>query len=296
MSSSSSELRSSLIGPPQRCGTEGEVREFNSGLYSSVEGFSKLTVPRYEFIPLNTDLKEARLLRLHPTDDLTAHVRCNLETHSLTDLPYFVAINNARGYRNIQEAIEVDGQALLTSVALERFLRYIRTKIDKPTNFWVRYVCVVELDPQEQATYWTRDFSDQMYAKASQIIDMHEINGHLIENGYFERVFDSRYVGKEKVWSGRDTDEPVILPRVCPVRLGTKPNIEAPTMDYQYMPLDMIADEIRVMCIMPAEDTSAPIVMHAAHCPIRCEAHYIALSCMSRHPMMQNSILMDLRW
>jgi hypothetical protein len=116
-----------------------------------------------------------------------------------------------------------------------------------------------------------------MYASASEVIDMHEINNNLIGNGYFETVHDSRYSRWTKQWSG--SEDEMILPRVCPVRLGTKPNIEAPSEDYRYMPLDMVTDEIRVINIMPAEDAAAPIVIHVAHCPIRCEASYIALSC-----------------
>lgn len=127
-------------------------------------------------------------MKLHPADKAADHVRCNLETRRLTDLPSFIAIKNARGFRNIQEAIEVDGGAHLISFALERFLRYLRTKINKPTLVWVRYICVLEFDLKEQRTYWTRDFSDKMYGTVSEVIDMHEINNRLIENGYFEKA------------------------------------------------------------------------------------------------------------
>lgn len=269
--------KSSLLGQPETCGIEGTIRQFNNKLYTQGEEFSELTVPEYDFTPLNTDPKQVRLLRLHPATDPTTHVHCNLEIYGLTELPSFVAIHNARGYRNIKEPIEVDGRVLFISVALERFLRYLQTKIDKAILIWVRYACVVELNAKEQETYWTRDFSDAMYARASEVIDMHEINNHLIGNGYFETVHDSRYSRWKKQWSG--SDDEMILPRICPVRLGTKPNIEAPSEDYRYMPLDMVTDEIRVINIMPAEDATAPIVIHVAHCPIRCEASYIALSC-----------------
>jgi hypothetical protein len=273
--------RAPLIKSLEVCGTEEVVRHFNNGLYISEDGTSKLNVPEYEYSPLSIEPQEARLLKLHPANDLAEHVRCTLETHPVTQLPPFIAIKNARGYRKIEEAIEVDGHALLISPALERFLRYLRTKIDKPTLIWVRYACVVEFDPAEQKTYWTREFSDNMYALASEAIDMHQINSRLIENGYFEKVVDARYTKWNKVWNGRDGQ--MVLPRVCPIRLGTKPSIDEPTMEYQYMPLDMVTDEIRIMCIMPAEDTAAPIVMHAAHCPIKCEVTYIALSCRSHY-------------
>jgi hypothetical protein len=261
------------------CGTEETVRKFNNTLYVSEDGYSKLVVPKYVYVPLNTEPQGVRLLKLHPTNELADHVRCNLEVYSLTGIiPPFVAVKNARGYRNIEQAIEVDGQALLISAALERFLRYLRTKIPQPILIWVRYICVVEHDLTEQNAYWTREFSDKMYALATEAIDMHSINNRLITNGYFEKVFHTQWGNRSKEWNGIHGRE-VILPRVCPVRLGTKPSIEAPTMDFRYMPLDMIADEIRVMCIMPAKDETAPIVIHVAHCPIKCEVTYIALSC-----------------
>jgi hypothetical protein len=268
----------SLFGSLDTCGTEESAPVINNSLYSVGEESWELTVPEYEFKQLNLEPQEVRLLRLYPTDDQTAHVRCSLETCSFIDLPPFVAVKNARGYRKIQEVIELDGHALSVSVALERFLRYLRTKIEKPTLIWVRYACVVENDPEEQKTYWTREFSDKMYALAAEVVDMHEINSRLIENGYFKKVYDSRYQTWDKQWN--ETPDQMILPRVCPIRLGTLHNgIGAPTRDYQYMPLDRVTDEIRVLNVMPAEDQAAPIVMHAAHCPIKCEAYYIALSC-----------------
>lgn len=282
------ELSTTNVASIKSCGEKEIVRQFNNSLYVRGEETSKLVVSKLEYTPLNTHTHEARLLRLHPTDDVTKHVRCNVETYLVTDLPPFIAIKNARGYRKFEEAIEVDGQALLISVALERFLRYLRTRISKPTCIWVRYACVIELDPQEQSTYWTREFSDKMYAMAAQTFDMHDINSCLIDNGYFEKVVDTRYASWKKEWYG--TPDQMVLPRVCPVRLGTRPSNEAPTMEYQYMPLDMIANEIRIICIMPAQDTAAPIVMHVAHCPIKCEVTYIALSCKSFYAIVSQPI------
>ena len=278
---SSDQPSAALIGPLENCGTEKAIRHINNDLYTRTEKNETKTeesvdfnLPSYTYGPLRVEPEEARLLRLHPTDDQATHVRCNLETHLLAELPSFVAVQNARGFRNLKEAIEIDGGALLISFALERFLRYLRTKINKPSLVWVRYICVVEFDPKEQNAYWTRDFSDKMYAKAAEVIDMHEINSLLIENGYFEKA---GHGGWEKEWY-RSSEE-MVLPRVCPIRLGTKADNEAPTMNYRYMPLDAIADEIRIVCIMPATDRAAPIVVHAAHCPIKCEVTFIALSC-----------------
>jgi hypothetical protein len=265
------------IATDESCKPEHTVRRFNE---------IDSATPEIALKTLCIETYEVRLLRLHPTDNSANHVRCDLSIFQLTELPSFIAIQNARGYRALNLAIEIDNQALVISAALERFLRYLRTRVKEPTYVWVRYACVQELDPQEQKTYWTREFSDLMYARASQIFDMHEINSRLIDNGYFETVHDSRYAEWNKDWYGRP--DKVVLPRVCPIRLGTQVRHEAPTVQYQYMPLDSVTSEIRVMCIMPAEDSAAPVVMHAAHCPIKCEVTYVALSCEYPPPQKKN--------
>jgi hypothetical protein len=138
---------------------EEPLRQFKNTLYRTSEESSDLTVPEYEYTSLSTDPQEVRLLKLYPTDDLSAHVSCSIETYNLASVPAFVAINNARGYRHLREPIEADGYALFITVALERFLRYYRTKSTQPVLLWVRYACVLEFDPQEQKTYWTRGSS-----------------------------------------------------------------------------------------------------------------------------------------
>lgn len=252
--------------------------QFNNSLYvRNKDGTDSLVVPEMEYAPLHLNPREARLLVLHPTDDVAEHVRCSLEVYTLTELPSYIAIKNARGYREYRQPIEVDGKALFISSALERFLRYLRTTIVQPTRIWVRYACVVEFDKSEQEAYWTREFSDFMYEQASETFDMHEINSHLVDTGCFQRLVHPTHFERPKEWYG--FPERLTFPKVCPIRLGSHSSLEAPTMDYQYMPLDMVADEIRIMCIMPAEDIYAPIVIHVAHSPIRCQNHYLALSC-----------------
>jgi hypothetical protein len=265
------------------CEPKQQVRRFRNSLYNRGENGPKFLVPQIEYTPLDVEQPEARLLKLHPTSDVSEHVRCDLEIHSVSQLPPFVAVENARGFRKVEEAIKIvhagTRNALIISAALERFLRYLRTRIEEPTYFWVRYACVLKFNTLEQQRYWTREFSNKMYAAASIILDMHDVNNRLIKNKYYERAIVPENRGRKKEWYGRPNE--MILPRVCPVRLDTRPDIEAPSMQYRYMPLDMVADEVRIICVMPAEDEFASLVMHVAHCPIRCDVTYIALSCMS---------------
>jgi hypothetical protein len=82
---------------------------------------------------------------------------------------------------------------------------------------------------------------------------------------------------------------------VClPINLGQRPSNEAPTYRYEYVPLDMVADEIRMLVLMPAEDPSAPLVMRMAHCPMHCEVNYHALSYTWGDPQpLSKVIIMD---
>lgn len=271
------ELDAANVASVQTLQPAQQVRQFDNALYRRGETISELTVPEIEYSPLGTNPPKVRLLRLQPASGVHEHVCCKLEVYPLTDVPPFIAIRNARGYKFFEEAIEIDGKAKLITIALERFLRYLRTRIKEPVCIWVRYACVLESNADERTIYWTRDFSDLMYGLASEVFDMHDTNNRLIENGYFERIVDRRFSRWDKDWYG--VPDEIVLPQVCPVRLGSQPNCVAPTEPYQYVPLDSFADEIRIICIMPAKAIDAPIIMHVAHCPIKCEVTYMALSC-----------------
>lgn len=58
------------------------------------EGEQHLTMPRFEHTSLNDEVKEQRLITLHPSsEDLNSpsnHVRCDLETVSLNVAPPFI--------------------------------------------------------------------------------------------------------------------------------------------------------------------------------------------------------------
>lgn len=253
-----------------------QIRDFDDKWYPTEESDEDLMAAlRFQYSTLEES--EVRLIRLKPATDVVDHVQCELTTFPLDSLPPFTAVQNARGYRSFQEAIEVNNHILPISAALERFLRFIRGRVPESTYIWVRHVCVQEFDKREQKLFWTREYSDMMYSRATEILDMHEINNLLVENGYFGRIVDSRYLTWRKEWLG--TPENIVLPRICPIRLGSNPNNDDPTKGYQYLPLDMVADEIRVLCIMPSEDPAARIVMHAAHCPIKCDVTFASLSC-----------------
>ncbi|KAK5118767.1 hypothetical protein LTR85_007973 [Meristemomyces frigidus] len=115
-----------------------------------------------------------------------------------------------------------------------------------------------------------------MYGLATQQVDMNAHVSHLVEQGVVEKTYDSRYHEWQKQWS--EMPEQAIVPTVSPIRLSKKCSNDTPTDMYEYSPLDMVADEIRVLVLTPSVDTSASVVCHVGHCPIHCEVTYMALS------------------
>lgn len=243
------------------------------------DGQHHLNIPRFEFAPLNDEKKEQRFIILQPSaknlNEPENYVRCELKTIPLDDAPPFIAIKNARGYRLLTQVIEVNGKAHIISAALEAFLRHFRAMSNEPIRLWTRYLCVNEFS-EEQPKYWTRDWCDMMYAKATDVVDMHEFNATHIENGAMRTVVEPEHRNWRKDWMAQD--QRAVNPKVFPFRLGLMPKSDIPTHDYQYVPLDPVADEIRVIILHPAQDESAPLVVHLGHCPIRCEVRFAALS------------------
>lgn len=254
-----------------------------STLYiSRDDGTRDLSQPEYEYTTLKIEPQELRLFVLQPCKDdrnaLANHVSGRFEVYPVeAKLPDFVGVYNARGYRLFQEAIEVDGKPLIVSVALERFLRHFR-RDDEPVRIWVRHLCLDQPDPAERETYWTREFSDAMYERATERVDMSEIVADLRERNIIERVIDLRFRRWTKLWD--EVPQKIELPKVFPIRLGAGSKHDPGDVhnDFEYVPLDTVADEIRVLVVMPSEDSNAPIVTHLGHCPIKCEVNYQAIS------------------
>jgi Heterokaryon incompatibility protein (HET) len=123
------------------------------------EGFREATLPAYEYSPLKDDLI------LHPCSgdkaDPANHVKCDFNVRPLSSAEPYIAVKNARGYRKLQELIELDGKSLLVSAALERFLRHYR-RSDQPVRLWVRYICLHKPDDHERERYWNPCMKNQL--------------------------------------------------------------------------------------------------------------------------------------
>lgn len=247
--------------------------------YTTSDGCRVPTAPVYEYGSLNLENADMRFLVLQPcSGDKQApenFVKCCLEVQALSRAEAFVAIKNARGYRLLQEVIEVDSRSLIVSAALERLLRHLRQP-DKSVRLWVRYICIDQANAEEMSKFWTRTHQDAMYDKAASVVDMSSVLSDLRRRGIIDKVVDTRYREWDKKWSTITPELP--LPKVYPAKLGKKFSIDHPLDNHEYVPLDTVADEIRVIVIAANADPEAPLVLHLGYCPIASEVAYHALS------------------
>ncbi|KAL0778925.1 hypothetical protein CaCOL14_005183 [Colletotrichum acutatum] len=255
-------------------------------LRKELEDCWELDVPAYEYTPIDRDAQEQRFLVLHPCpgdkSDPENHVRCSIEIRPLAKAGSFIAIRDSRGYRLIQDAIEIDGKGLVVPAAVEVFLRYFRGH-RLPVTLWIRHICLEEFSSAEdQKGYWTREFLDSMYARATQVVSMTEVVTELLERGMVERRTQSKYREWNKAWHYIDDESKpsfqFTLPKIYPIKLGKSPSNDAPVTNHDYVPLDMLVGEIRILVVTPSEDREAPVIAHLAHCPMVCEVRYHALS------------------
>ena len=246
---------------------------------SRADGFRDAVAPAYEYEALNLEKEEIRILILEPCagdkNDRYNYVKFTFEVQPLASAEPFIAIKNGRGFRLLQEAVEIGDRSLLVATALEKFLRNIR-KSGETVRLWVRYICVNQREPDEMSKQWTRDFVERIYARAESVIDMHATLDDLLDRGVIEKSVDSRYKEWKKNWDSGPKSYP--LPKVYPTRLGKRPSNEQPFDDYEYVPLDAVAGEIRVIVIANDPDPGAPLILHLAHCPMGSDVAYHALS------------------
>jgi hypothetical protein len=244
------------------------------------KGQHSLVVPKYEYQPLNHTANEQRFIILHPClGDRQAtenYVQCSIETLPVDSAGSFIAVRNSRAYKRILDAIEIDGKALIVPVAMEIFLRHLREK-EKPVRLWARHLCLGEYSPDDRR-YWNREFVDSMYGRATEVIDMMAYLLNLREGGIIDQIFDPRYTEKDAEKQWEYSPERTKVPEVLPIRLGKKVDNYAPIDTYDYVTLDPVVEEIRVLIIEPSEEPDSPLITQLAHCPIHCEYGFNALS------------------
>ncbi|KAI1082312.1 heterokaryon incompatibility protein-domain-containing protein [Whalleya microplaca] len=249
-------------------------------------------LPNHEYKPLNLDVMEQRFLIVHPCPrdkirDINYrlaeenHVRCTMEIHTPPYPPY-TALDNTRGYWEYKLPIEVDGCVILVTSVLERFLRVVNLT-DAPIRLWGRHPCLVKypedkMFEEECHRCVTRPHLDMMYSRAFSVVDMSLQNMQLISRGLLRKT--GRKLLHERKWNEGWPMPPNSKEMVSfhsPIKIGKTMNYAHPVDYYEHVPLDFVADEIRMVKIEESEDPSGPIVTRMPHVPI-IGIPYMALS------------------
>lgn len=100
-----------------------------------------------EYLPLNTDRNEIRLLTLLPGDE-SAMVRCSLEHVSLINPPEYRALSYCWGDPAITTEIIINETSVQVTTNLESALRHLRDK--GYTCLWVDAICINQQDKIEK--------------------------------------------------------------------------------------------------------------------------------------------------
>lgn len=234
----------------------------------------------YEYAKLPEEKDYVRIIVLHPSphDDLDSdknHVSISFSVEPLDEVKPYIAVKNSRGYRMLNESIEVDGRYLFTALSVEKFLRHFRRSNGQSLRLWLRFLCLQQ-GTVEQDRYWKRSFVDNMYERAEEVVDMAAFNSELVDKKKTKRIYDSRYFKVEKRWGS--FPEKIPLPKVFAIKLGNMPVPDEPPKTYEYVPLDAIADEIRVVVVKGALETGQKYEAGLAHLAIRSEVPYTGVS------------------
>ncbi|KAI0128366.1 hypothetical protein BJ170DRAFT_324833 [Xylariales sp. AK1849] len=108
-------------------------------------------MPSYQYLPLPSNGSCIRLLRLLPSQDKAAVIKCEIFHASLEDedRQLYQALSYSWGDTSRTVDIELSGCTFAATINLEAALRALRYP-DKPRVMWVDAVCINQINLQEQ--------------------------------------------------------------------------------------------------------------------------------------------------
>ncbi|KAL9621499.1 MAG: hypothetical protein Q9160_004029 [Pyrenula sp. 1 TL-2023] len=256
-----------------RLGPNSSRGERRSSQGPSNDSSSALNEPsEFSYQPIQVDSCEFRLLNLLPHHGNTSSpLIADLKTCPLYLHNCYIAVRNSRGNPALTGSIMVNSQRYIISKNLEVFLRHMRL-CDLVRCLWIREICVNKDNEQENRVCFNFRFQKIVEDCSCGIVLLDRVMETLADHGLLQKQFQPR----AKVWDSTSTPGPV--PRHYPVHLGRMFLDEDPTFTYKYLPLDLMADEVRLLVIPPAADREAPLVADLAHEPMHGSVSYEALS------------------
>jgi len=230
-----------------------------------------------EYYPLDPEANPIRLLVLLPHfGDSYSTVQCNLFPVSLKQHHYcYAAVIRTRGNKTLTSNIVVNCQRKQITRNLEVFLRHVR-KEKHALKLWVREICV---DSNDETYHQTPERRDWIFNNACSTISMPEFMEKLQEGGVLEQ--ERQITLRQKAWSkvirwDAPTHFPIPLRTFENVKLVTDETIDP--IPHEYVPLDLVAEEIRLVVLLPAKNRSDPLYAHFAHESIYGNVAYQCLS------------------
>jgi hypothetical protein len=145
---------------------------------------------------------------------------------------------------------------------LEVFLRHFRQE-ECAQLVWIREICIY---PGDAPIHQTPGWRDWITNNACKIIPMPDFMEQLQEDGILE---------KERQITIREKDWPKIIrsdfPTHYPIPLRSfkdeelKSDEAATRIAHEHVPLDLMAEEIRLVAVLPAANRADPLYTHFAH-------------------------------
>ena len=232
-----------------------------------------------EYYPLDPSVDPVRLLVVLPHfGDPYSTVQCNLFVVPFAHHHYcYGAISNTRGNKTVTSNIIVNCEVKSITRNLEVFLRHFREEYIAKV-IWIREICIY---PGDNPYHQTPEWREWIFDRACKVHNMADVMEGLHDGGILEK--EKQFTVRQKDWSKVIRD--VKLPTHYPIPLRTFSNEQIKgdqnaiqRVPHQYLPLDLVAEEIRLVVLLPATDESAPLVGHFAHESIFGAAEYVCLS------------------
>lgn len=231
-----------------------------------------------KYSPLDLKRNEVRLLVLFPDfGDSSSAVQCALFHASLIHDRYcYLAIKNTRGYPRLTTTIIINCQVKIVTKNIEVFLRNFRSS-HQPLILWIREICINRDDLEERQLQYTEQRTDWIFEHACRLLEMNDFFEE--ESSQDPSLLPAHSRQREKDWARpiRDAASDDHAPKHFPIHLGVWRGSDAP-LPHRYLPLDLVAGEIRLVVLQPADNFSAPLAGHFAHEPLYGQAVYQTLS------------------
>ena len=117
--------------------------------------------------PLDSAKSQIRLVTIHPKDQESQQIKCDLEICSLDEKPHYEALSYVWGDQSHPLEIPLDGQVFHVGLNLASALRSLR-RADRPRRLWIDAICINQGDQEERSSQVL--LMRQIYSYASRVV------------------------------------------------------------------------------------------------------------------------------